>query len=184
MPQERCKLQCVVGQCRNNVASCNAPGHRYSVARSCSVMPPPAIAATTAKLYTSDFRRTSVQLSSVQLPSNVQPASLLTSSSYVRPASLLTSSSYIRPASLLTSSPCVLVDAIVLHPAYVIVDVIILRPAGVIHLSSCALLSCRLDVLLASLLTSSSYVMLASSTCHHVPCCPADLTSYAHVLPP
>jgi hypothetical protein len=79
VPEERYKLQCVAGQRRNNAASCNAPGHRCSVARSCSVAPPPAIAATMAEIYTSDVGlssdlcRTSVQLSSVELPSDVRP---------------------------------------------------------------------------------------------------------------
>jgi hypothetical protein len=130
---------------------------------------PPAIAIAAVELYTFDVRlpsdvyRIFVQLSSVELSSDVRPASspcvrplsLLTSSSYVLPASLLTSSSYVRPASssyvrpasLLTSSPYVPADVIVLRLVCVIVDVIILRHACVIHMPSCALLSCRLDVL-------------------------------------
>ncbi len=127
-PEERCKLQCVDGQRRNNVASCNALGHRCSVARSCSVALPPAIAAAAAELYMSDFRRTSIQLSSIQLPSDFRPSNF-------RPTS--------GPASLLTSSSCVPADVIVLRPAYVIADV----TACVIVLPSYALMSCMLDVM-------------------------------------
>jgi len=119
--EERYKLQCVAGQRRNNAASCNAPGHRCSVVRSCSVAPSPAIAATAAKLYTSD----------VGLSSDIRPT-------FVRRTSMQ------RPA-------CIIVDVIVLHlacvtaniivtrPACVIVDVIALRPVGVIHMMSCRL---------------------------------------------
>ncbi len=138
-------------------------------------MPPPAIVAAAVELYTSDvglsfnfrrtfvgfssdfrwtsvgfssdFRQASVQLSSVELPSDVRLASLLTSSSCVQPASLLTSSPCVQPASLLTSLPCVPVD------------VIVLCHAGVIHLPSCALLSCRLDVLRPRPAALTSYVI-------------------------
>ncbi len=121
---------------QNNVAlpavaaSTRAACHRCNIARSCSVVSPPAIVAAAVELYTSDFRRTSVQL-----PSDV------------RPASLLTSSSCIRHVSLLMSSPCI--------PA----DVIILRLAGVIHLPSCAMLSCRLDVLRPRPAALTSYMI-------------------------
>ncbi len=91
--EERCKLQCVAGQRRNNAASYNAPGHCCSVARSCSVLSPPAIAVAAAELYSSDFRRTSVQLSSVKLPFDVRLVSLLTSSSCV-------------PADVIVLRPC------------------------------------------------------------------------------
>ncbi len=117
-PQERYKLQCVVGQRRNNAASCNTLGHRCSVARRHCRPPSPQqrLSSTrptfvgrpldfrptfvgrpsnfrrTSVGFSSDFRWTSVQLSSVQLPSNVRPALL--------PTSLLTSS-YWRPASCL-----------------------------------------------------------------------------------
>ncbi|CAK9881123.1 unnamed protein product [Sphagnum jensenii] len=88
MPKKRCKLQCVAGQRRNNAASCNAPGHRCSVARSCNVVPSPTITVTAAELYTFDVR-----LSSVELSSDVRPTSLLTSSSYV-------------PADVIVLRPC------------------------------------------------------------------------------
>ncbi len=136
-PEERCKLQCVDGQRRNNAASCNAPGHRCSVARSCSVASPPAIAAAAVELYTSDvglssdFRQTFVRRPSNFRPSNFRPSNFHPTSG---------------PASLLTSSSCVPADVIIIRPAYVIVDV----TACVGVLPPYALMSCQLDVLCAA----------------------------------
>jgi hypothetical protein len=71
-PKERYKLQCVDGQRRNNAASCNAPDHRYSSTRPTLDFRRTSIQLSSVQLP-SDFRRTSVQLSSVELPSDVRP---------------------------------------------------------------------------------------------------------------
>jgi hypothetical protein len=102
-PEERCKLQCVAGQRRNNAASCNVPGHRCSVTRSCSVAPPPAITATAVELHTSHVRLSSDFLrTSVGRPSNFRPSN--SCPTFVgRPSNFRSTSS---PASLLTSLYC------------------------------------------------------------------------------
>jgi hypothetical protein len=79
-------LQRVAGQRRNNVASYNVPGHRCSVARSCSVAPPPAIAAAAAELYTFDVSRTFVGRTSTNFrPLNFRPQTSVQLSSDFRP---------------------------------------------------------------------------------------------------
>jgi hypothetical protein len=133
--QQHCELQ----RCRSrsNVASCNALS---ASPRHCVPAPSPAI----AELCSFDFCRTSVGLSSdvrqtfVGLSSNVCPTSVGLSSDFHR--------TFVE-------------HSFVLRPAYVIADVIVLRPAGVIHLPSCALLSCRLDVLHPRPAAFTSYVI-------------------------
>ncbi len=83
-PQQRCELQ----RSRPSLQRCEE--------LQCSA------AAAAVELYTSDFHRTSVQLSSVELPSDVRPTSLLTSSSYV-PADVIVLPSCVLHTSLLTS---------------------------------------------------------------------------------
>ncbi len=168
-PEERYKLQCIVGQRRNHAASCNAPGHHCNVARSCSVAPLPAIAAAATELYTSDvglssdLHRTSVERPSNFRPSNSRPTFVRHPSNFrptSGPASLLTSSSCVRPASLLTSSYC--------RPTYVVVDV----TACVIVLTSCAMRDAvlPLDVLRNTILQSC---VLRTMVVHLVVLCPA-----------
>ncbi len=101
----------VLQQRRNNVANCNAPGHRCSIARSCSVASLLAIAAAAVELYTSDFCRTSIGFSSDVRPTFLRPT-------FVQ-----------RPA-------CIIINVIVLRPACITVDGIALRPCWRHHPTS------------------------------------------------
>jgi len=124
--------------------------------------PPPAIAAAAAELYTSDFRWTDVQRSSVGLPSDfrltiLRPACVTADVIALRPAYVITDVIVMRPAyvtaDVITLRPaCVTVDVIVLHHACITIDV--LRPAVllsyVLHSAhfghaSCVVVSCNLS---------------------------------------
>jgi hypothetical protein len=90
-------LQHVAGQRCNNVASYSVPGHHCSVARSCSVAPPPAIAATAVELYTFDVSRTFVG----RLP-DFSPTFVGRTSTNFRPQTFVRRTSVLRTAYVTT----------------------------------------------------------------------------------
>jgi len=111
--------------------------------------PPPAIAAAAAELYTSAFRWTDVQRSSVGLPSGFRPTVLRPTC--VTADVIALHLAYVTTDVIVLRPACVTVDVITLRPACVTIDVIVLHPAcvtiDVIALPSCCHMSCILHTL-------------------------------------